>query len=237
MVITAETRIHDISIQFPASISVLEGFEIDDRSTGEDTLKKRCARHHLNLASVLEALNESQREIPPSDPWWEKSSLPEMVEFIVRTHHAYAREQIKLSESLIAEVECRHASDHLEVFQISKIFAVMSAELIHSFYWEENLIFPYIAQLGTEAQTGQPALIGGLQQLIARMMAEHDQTAHELRVLREVTNNYAPPRVVCPTWRALYGALEDFERDLHQHLHLENCILFPRALEQARKAS
>ncbi len=75
-----------------------------------------------------------------------------------------------------------------------------------------------------------PPVFGSVEQPITRMMMDHDQAGEELRELRNLTNNYTPPPAACTTWRALYRALEDLELDLHQHIHLENNILFPRAL-------
>jgi regulator of cell morphogenesis and NO signaling len=76
-----------------------------------------------------------------------------------------------------------------------------------------------------------PPVFGTMQQPVTRMMTEHNQTGDELRALREITNNYQPPADACTTYRALYRAMEDLELDLHQHIHLENNILFPRALK------
>jgi len=237
MVITAEVPLHDIAAQFPDAVPVLERFGIDYCCGGRNTLAEACTNRKLNLASVLEALERHQQELGAPDRQWEQALLTEMVEYIVQKHHAFTREQIKLIDDLLAKVERRHGTDHPEIFQVSKTFAVLSSELTHHFYCEENVLFPYIAQLGTGQQGDLPPVFGSVQQPVNRMMMEHDQTGNELRVLRELTNNYVPKIVVCSTWRALYRALEDLDRDLHQHIHLENNILFPRVLELTRKAA
>ena len=132
----------------------------------------------------------------------------------------------------------RQGPDHPEVFEIGKVFAVTSSKLAHHFGCEESTLFPYIARLGTDQQPELPAMAnGGVGHPITRMMADHDQAGDELRTLRVLTNNYTPPPAACPTWRALYRALEDLEQDLHQHIHLENNILFPRALAQSTKVA
>ncbi len=236
MVITAEIPLHDIAAQFPDAVPVLERFGIDYCCGGKNTLAEACTSRKLNLAYVLEALERHQQGLGLPDSQWEQAPLNEIVEYIVRKHHAFTREQIKIIDDLFAKVERRHGTEHPEIFQVSKTFAVLSSELTHHFYCEENVLFPYIAQLGTGQQADLPPVFGSVQQPVSRMMMEHDQTGNELRVLRDITNNYGPPVVVCSTWRALYRALEDLERDLHQHIHLENNILFPRALELTRKA-
>lgn len=235
MVITAETPVHDIAAQLPNAVPVLERFGIGDCCGDRSTLGEACTSQHLNLAPVLEALKACHQEVSAPDTQWEQTLLTEMIEYIVRKHHAFTREQIKLIDDLLAKVERNHGTDHPEIFQVSKTFAVISTELTHHFYWEEDILFPYIAQLGTGQQPGLPPVFGSVQQPVNRMIMEHDQTGNELRLLRKLTNNYELPGVVCSTWHALYRALEDLERDLHQHIHLENDILFPRALEQVRE--
>lgn len=237
MVITAEVPLHDIAAQFPDAVPVLERFGINYCCGGKNTLAEACTSRKLNLASVLEALERHQHELGAPDSQWEQALLTEMVEYIVKKHHAFTREQIKLIDDLLTKVERRHGTDHPEIFQVSKTFAVLSSELTHHFDCEENVLFPYIAQLGIGQQGDLPPVFGSVQQPVNRMMMEHDQTGNELRVLRELTNNYVPKIVVCSTWRALYRALEDLDRDLHQHIHLENNILFPRVLELTRKAA
>jgi regulator of cell morphogenesis and NO signaling len=237
MVISAEVPLRDIAAQFPDVVPVLERFGIDYCCGGRNTLAEACASLELNLVSVLEALERHQQELGPPDNQWEQALLTEMIEYIVRKHHAFTREQIKLIDDLLTKVERRHGTDHPEIFQVSKNFAVLSSELTHHFYCEENVLFPYIAQLGAGQQPDLPPVFGSVQQPVSRMMLEHDQTRNQLRVLRELTNNYVPPIVVCATWRALYRALEDLERDLHQHIHLENNILFPRALQKTKEAA
>ena len=237
MGITSETLIRDIAVELPIATRVLERLGIDYCCGGKHTLAEACAKRNLDVASVLEELQLQQQDATVPEAQWKQTPLKELAEYIVRKHHAFARAQIDLVRSLADKVESRHGADHPEIFQISKAFAVISAELSHHFYCEENILFPYISQSGTEQQTALPPIFGSVQQPIARMMADHDQAGDELRLLRELTNNYTPPTAACPTWRAYYRALEDLEMDLHQHIHLENNILFPRALEQSAKAA
>ena len=233
MAITSVTLVRDIAVAFPTTIPVLERFGIDYCCGGKHTLAEACAHRNLDLAPVLEELERQQQSTSLPEAQWEHAPLKELAEYIVQKHHAFTRDQIDLIRSLGNKVESRHGADHPEIFQISKTFAVTSAELTHHFYCEENILFPYISQLGTDQQTALPPVFGSVQQPVTRMMMDHDQVGGELRVLRELTNNYTPPTAACPTWRAYYRALEDLEQDLHRHIHLENNILFPRALEQA----
>jgi len=191
-------------------------------------------RRDVNFALVLEEMERQQQNTTAPEAHWQNAPLKEITDHIVQKHHAFTREQIKLIHDLLAKVERHHGTDHPEVFQISKVFAVTSSELTHHFFCEENILFPYIGKMEAGQQAALPPVFSSVEQPITRMMMDHDQAGEELRELRTLTNNYNPPTAACTTWRALYRALEDLEQDLHQHIHLENNILFPRALAQAK---
>ncbi|MHB1959254.1 MAG: iron-sulfur cluster repair di-iron protein [Acidobacteriaceae bacterium] len=234
MIITTETQVCDIAVEYPTSIPVLERFGIDFCCGGKHTLAEACARRQVDVDPVLEELERQQRKTSTPEVQWQSAPLKDLADYIVGRHHAFTREQIQLIAGLMTKVEARHGADHTEVPQIAKIFAVVSAELTHHFICEESILFPYIGKLEGGQQAALPPMFGSVEQPIARMMADHNQAGEELRELRSLTNDYTPPTAACPTWRALYRALEDLEQDLHQHIHLENNILFPRALAQAK---
>lgn len=232
MIITSEALIRDIAVELPTAIPVLERLGIDYCCGGKNTLVEACTNRNLKLEPVLEELDRQQQQNPtPTEIGWTVAPLREFSEYIINKHHAYTRDQLKLIDGLMTKMEHHHGADHLEIFQVGKAFAVISSTLTRHFDWEETTLFPYIATMETEQQPDLPA--SSIDLPIALLMAEHDQAGSKFRMLRELTNNYTPPRVACPTWRALYGAMEELEFDLHQHIHLENNILFPRALEQA----
>lgn len=251
MVISAETPVRDIVTAIPTAIPVLERLGVDYCCHGQHTLAEACEKRDLKLAPVIEELDRQQRQqARPKENYWLQAPLRELAQHIVQVHHAYTREHLKLIDDLMAKVEQRHGAEHPEVFQIGKTVAVFGSELKHHAECEETNLFPYIAALGTShdpdgaeaarlASCARPELPapakGNLNMPITRMMTDHDQTAEELGTLRKLTNDYVPPAEACPTWRALYRCLEELEADLHQHIHLENNILFPRALAEAAK--
>lgn len=240
MVITSETAVRDIATGFPTAIPVLNRLGVDYCCGGQHTLAEACSRHNIAIARVLDELEHLQQEQGANiaESHWLHAPLKELTEYIVAKHHAYTREQLKLIDELMVKVEARHGAEHVEVFQLGKVVAVFGSELRHHAECEETNLFPYIAALGTEEKRELPAPANGsLKPPITRMTTDHDQTGEELRTLRRLTDNYTPPAEACPTWRALYRAIEELEADLHQHIHLENNILFPRALEQARSGS
>ncbi|HEU5407874.1 MAG TPA: iron-sulfur cluster repair di-iron protein [Nitrospira sp.] len=235
MVITSETPVRDIAVAMPTAIPMLERIGIDYCCHGQHTLTEACARKDIALAPVLEELDKLQPQSTGSEESrWAHAPLKELSEHIVKRHHAYTREHLKLIDTLMAKVEQRHGAEHPEVFQLGKALAVFGSELKHHTECEETNLFPYIAAIGTDQLQELPApAMGSLKMPISHMMADHDQAGEDLQTLRKLTNNYTPPPEACPTWRGLYSAIEELEADLHQHIHLENNILFPRAIKQA----
>lgn len=229
MVITAETPVRDIVIDSPTAIPVLEQFGIDYCCGGRHTLAQACNSRNQSIALVLEELEHKGQDGTAPKLQWQTAPLPELIDHIVQTHHTFAREQLALIQELASKVERRHGTAHPEVYKVNELLASISAELTHHFFCEENVLFPYIRQLYQKQASAYP-MFDTIQQPIEQMMKEHDQAGDELRVLREITNHYQTPADACTTYRALYRAMEDLERDLHHHIHLENNILFPRAL-------
>jgi len=235
MIITSETAVRDIAIEFPSAIRAFERIGIDYCCHGQHSLAEACTKSNIELAPVLEELEGYQHQSgKPVATEWLHAPLKDLSEYIVKKHHAYTREQLKLIDTLMAKVEQRHGAEHPEVFQMGKVVAVFGSELKHHTECEEKNLFPYIAAMGTDQRPELPVPAkGSLKMPITHMMTDHDQTGEELQELRKLTNNFTPPSEACPTWRGLYRAIEELESDLHQHIHLENNILFPRALKQA----
>ena len=239
MTITSETPVRDIATAIPTAIPVLEQLGIDYCCGGQHTLAEACSTHNIAVARALDDLERLQREQGSNiaESHWLHAPLNELTQHIVQKHHAFTRSQLKLIDDLMAKVEQRHGAEHVEVFQIGKAIAVFGSELRHHAECEEANLFPFIDGLETGQKKDLPAPAkGSVKMPITRMMADHDQTGKQLQTLRGLTDNYTPPVYACPTWQALYRAIEELDADLHTHIHLENNILFPRALEQAGAA-
>lgn len=231
MVITAETPVRDIVLETPDAVSVLEHFGIDYCCGGTDTLAEACTKRNRSIASVIEALARKQRNDDKSENDWRTAPLGDLVRYIVQKHHGFARTQLGVIRDLVSKVERRHGESHPEIYQISGVLTGINAELTHHFSCEEDVLFPYIEQMEPNRNSATQAGLAGAQQPVARMMNDHNRTGDELRALRELTDNYQPPADACTAYCALYRAMQELELDLHQHIHLENNILFPRVLE------
>jgi iron-sulfur cluster repair di-iron protein len=131
-----------------------------------------------------------------------------------------------------------HGKNHPELLQVQQLFAALAEELRVHLMKEEQMLFPYISLMEESAFAGEPAppaMFGTVANPVRMMMQEHDGAGEALRALRSVTTDYKVPEDACITYRTLYGTLESYEADLHQHIHLENNILFPRAIAMEAK--
>lgn len=230
MVITPDTTVRHIVVEQPSAIPVLEQLGIDYCCAGKHTLAVACSRRKHDVGAVIAELQRRQRNNKALEINWQTAPVRDLIDYIVRHHHGFTRRQLDLIHVLITKVGRCHGAAHLAVAKISGAMVSLTDELTHHFSCEENVLFPGIAQLEKGELALRNTAFTGIQLPVTRMIMDHHQTGDQLRSLRETASNYRPPSNACTTYRALYRALEDLERDLHQHIHLENNILFPRAI-------
>ena len=161
-------------------------------------------------------------------------SLESLSNHIVATHHAYVKQELPRLAVLAQKVVSRHGSTKPELATIAATLSQLDEELIHHLAKEEAVLFPYIAALEQAISVGTPkphSCFGAVANPIAMMTQEHDAAGTLLAEIRRLSGNFTAPPDACPTFHAFYDGLWEFEQDLHQHIHLENNILFPRAIE------
>jgi regulator of cell morphogenesis and NO signaling len=151
------------------------------------------------------------------------------VDHIVNKHHTYVKSEVPRLEALLAKVVGVHSKNHRELEQVQVAFSDLANELGAHLMKEEEILFPYVKQMASGAGCG-PSCFGTVQNPIRVMMLEHDNAGEKLREIRHATNNYKLPTDACVSYSSLFAALVEFEQDLHQHIHLENNILFPRVV-------
>ena len=221
----------------PSAARIFERFGIDYCCGGEKSLAEACTAAKVNLDEVKTALERPVSETKDRD--WQKASLAELVSHIVEKHHQFTREEIARLTPLIAKVEGVHGRNHPEINKVQGLFRGLAQEMTMHMMKEEHMLFPYIEQLEEAANRGvQPAppMFGTVQNPVRMMMMEHDASGVALRRIRELTGGYTAPAAACVSYQTLYKALQEFEADLHQHIHLENNILFPRAIALEARA-
>jgi regulator of cell morphogenesis and NO signaling len=215
----------------PAAARILEKFGIDYCCGGERSLAEACSVAKIRMEEVADALERPQSQ--SGEPDWQTASLAELARYIVEKHHGFTRQEIQRLIPLVAKVLSVHGANHVELEQIQSLFRGLAEEMTMHMMKEEHMLFPYIEQLELAVNRGcqlAPPMFGTVQNPVRMMMMEHDSAGQVLHKMREITKGYALPAEACMSYRMLYSALQEFEADLHQHIHLENNILFPRAI-------
>jgi regulator of cell morphogenesis and NO signaling len=159
--------------------------------------------------------------------------LADLVAHIISTHHKYTREEMARLGPLFDKVCSVHGKNHPELLQVRVSFQGLEQELTMHMMKEERVLFPYIVRMEESVIQKEPVLpppFGSVQNPVTMMMHEHDSAGEALRSMRKASAGYTPPGDACISFQTLYKTLADFEADLHQHIHLENNILFPRAI-------
>jgi regulator of cell morphogenesis and NO signaling len=231
---TATKTVREIALEQPTSIRVFESLGIDYCCGGRKPLSEACEARSLEVDEVIAAL-ETAANGPekPADNLTTKS-LTGLCAHIVATHHEYVRRELPRLTVLAEKVVNRHGETHPELLVIQATLAQLEEELTQHLGKEEVVLFPYIGKLELAIAEGAPMpqrCFGAISNPIAMMTREHDSAGMLLEVMRTKSSQYTTPEGACPKYHAFFDGLREFEQDLHQHIHLENNVLFPRAIE------
>jgi len=221
--IGTETTVGELAVEHPLATRVFARHGIDFCCGGGEPLGAVCVRRSLDIAALLA---EIERELAPAGGSgaarrWDQAPLPDLIDHLLATYHRPLDEELPRLAQMARKVHEVHGSKDPALFaELLAVYLGLKAELDQHMMKEEQILFPMI-------RAGQGAMAMGP---IAVMEQEHVDAGSALARLRELTGGYAVPEEACNTWRALWHGLEALERDLHEHIHLENNVLFPRAL-------
>jgi regulator of cell morphogenesis and NO signaling len=228
---TADMTVGQIVTWRPELASVFERLGIDYCCGGQTPLTDACAERGLGVQAVLAALHDAGGTPPrPSERDWSTTRLTELRDHIVATHHAYLNSELPRIAALLDKVVQVHGRRHPELPECRAVFTALRDELESHMQKEERILFPLIAQI-EGAQGPVRSHCGSVQNPIRVMETEHDSAGTALGQLRELTGGYVPPADACNSYRAVLTGLAELEADLHTHIHKENNILFPRAIQ------
>lgn len=235
MTFNASTTVRELAVCEPTATRIFEKLKIDYCCGGGRTLADACASAGLKTEEVWQLLEEAKKSQTSSGAIdFQTAPLAEIVTYILNKHHVFTKEEMTRLEALASKVFNAHGENHPELSNVKAIFQSLCEDLKPHMFKEEQILFPYIVRLEATVNSGQPSMpapFGTVQNPVRMMMFEHDTAGDLLRVLRKVTSDYTAPQDACVSYKTFYQALEAFEQDLHQHIHLENNILFPRAIE------
>ncbi len=206
---------------------------IDFCCGGHVSVKEICDKKGVDYNTIKEELTNINNA-PSNDHDFNSWDLDFLADYIINNHHKYVVEANDLIVQYAEKVAKVHGHHYTEVVEIYDLFREIAAELNMHMHKEEMMLFPYIKNLAEAKKNGgriPPSPFGSIQNPINMMEAEHVGAGDILKKIAELSNNHTPPADACNTFRALYAKLEEYQNDLFQHIHLENNILFPKAIQ------
>ncbi len=239
-VMTAKT-VRELAVENSAATRIFEKVGIDYCCGGGQSLEQACKTAGVSTDQVLDSLEMAEETARASrkEHDWKQEPLSGIIAHIKNTHHKYTREETIRLKGLLQKVCSVHGKNHPELLDIRATFTGLADELITHMMKEEMVLFPYIERMEEaviQKEPVVPAPFGTVQNPVAMMEHEHDSAGHALREMRKASNDFEAPMEACASYQTLYRALAAFEADMHQHIHLENNILFPRAIAMEKES-
>lgn len=216
-------KLKDIVLEYPSLALKLDENRIDFCCQGNRTLSEACMQRNLSpeqIESDLIAYASQSNENAQNFADWDLNTL---ISYIVNHHHAYIREKSPLILRHIRKVTTVHGENHPELFQISMALQELLSELYDHIIQEEEILFPYLIQ--TNEQATEP--ISNILKPLAIMEDDHLKAGIKMNEIYHMTNGYNPPEDACTTYKLTFAELQDFEKQLHEHIYLENYLVFP----------
>jgi regulator of cell morphogenesis and NO signaling len=236
MNILKDSLIGELVAEDYRTAAVFQKSGIDFCCNGNRTIEAACKEQNLaydglinNLQDTVDAPSRGEDASIDYKAW----PLDLLADFIEKKHHRYVTEQIPVIKGLVDKIVSVHGDKHPELAEIKTEFDAAAGELTAHMKKEELMLFPVIRKMVQAKQTGVnrvAAPFGTIQNPIGMMMEEHDTEGGRFRKIAELSNQYTPPEDGCNTYRVAFATIKAFEADLHLHIHLENNILFPKAI-------
>ncbi len=231
---TSNSIIGELVAQDYRYATVFQKNKIDFCCQGNRTIEEACDRKKVNIDALLSELTKSSQvnEVASND--FNSWPLDLLATYIEKKHHRYVESRITEIKPMLAKIVKVHGEVHPELVEVEEQFLASSGELTAHMKKEEFVLFPFVKKLvkASEDKTElAPGHFGSVANPIAMMMDEHSAEGKRFRKIAELTNDYTPPKGACTTYMVTFSLLKEFEQDLHKHIHLENNILFPKAIE------
>jgi regulator of cell morphogenesis and NO signaling len=228
---TRPNTIAELAVAMPQAVGTLEKLGIDYCCNGGRSIADACHSAGITTDELLALIPAAQNATPETD--WAVEPMSSLVRFIVGTHHHYTRETLATLQHLATKVREHHGPNHSELSVVERLVHQLAADLVPHMLKEEQVLFPYITAVEEAAMLGsEPPMpfFATARNPVRMMMLEHETAGEMLVEIRTLTANFTLPPEACTSFHALYANLQAIEADLHRHIHLENNILFPRAI-------
>ena len=224
-----ETTVGEIVRAFPARARIFEQLGIDYCCGGKKPLAEVCRAKGLDAATVVAMLSalDARSDVQPANP--DAMTLTELCDNIEQIHHDYLREELHRVDFMTRKVAAVHGEHESRLLEVRRVFESFNSEIGTHIQEEDDQIFPAIRQLESNPSDKAKA-VATLRDSFKKLESEHENAGGALVCFKELTDNYTPPEWACNTFRALYDGLSRLEKNMHQHVHKENNVLFPKTL-------
>lgn len=238
MKIRKEQTVGEIVADDYRTAGVFKKYGLDFCCGGGTPLNEACERKNVDLDKLLEELKTVTADTAENHNYkeWSPGFL---INYIEEQHHRFVRSKLPEIESYARKVAKVHGDRHEELNNILQEFLILKDKMLSHLEKEEQILFPYIKKLEQWEKNGdrpkQKPSFGTVENPVRMMESEHDEAGEAMAKIQKWSNNFTPPRDACASYRVLFQNLEGFQEDLHKHVHLENNILFPKALELEKR--
>jgi len=234
MNISQNTLVGDVVKLNFKTAPLFQAKNIDYCCGGKKTISDACKEVGINQQLLIKELETLLVQKDPDSEYIDKLELGELSDYIVKRHHTYVRENIPILVRNIEKICQVHGEHHPELHKIKDLFNGSAGDLTMHMQKEEVMLFPFIQRMESAKQKNSPlpkAPFGSLKNPIEMMLADHQNEGERFDEISRLSNNYTVPEDACTTYEVTLKLLKEFENDLHRHIHLENNILFPKAIE------
>jgi regulator of cell morphogenesis and NO signaling len=234
MKISANTPIGEVVKSNFQTATLFRDNHIDFCCGGNKTISEACDDAGIDAATLIRQLEKKALHADPESAFIDGLEPDELIDYIVKRHHTYVRNSIPFLQENLIKICRKHGEHHPEVFEISELFDESAGDLTMHMQKEELILFPFIKKLVRAKRDKTPAggsAFGTVANPIAMMVSEHETEGRRFEKIAGLSHNYSIPEDACATYEVTLQQLKDFENDLHRHIHLENNILFPKAIE------
>ncbi|ANB61367.1 iron-sulfur cluster repair di-iron protein [Anoxybacteroides amylolyticum] len=229
---TAQSTVGEIVAIFPKASDLFKAYKIDFCCGGNRPVAEALAEKNLPIEDILHQLQTMyQQSLEKVEKNWLEASYTELIDHIVQKHHRFLMEELPQLSPYVTKVLRVHGSEQPHLVQVHKLFNELKTELEQHLVKEETKAFPLIIQFEQHPTKENEQ---AMKEVIEELVAEHDTAGDIIKEIRKITNDFTPPFDACGTYRLVYNRLEALEEDLFTHIHLENNILFPRILANAK---
>ncbi len=207
---------------------------IDYCCNGNRAIADACQEAGIDAKQLIQQIEELIAQNDPDTDFINNLGLGELCEYIIKRHHAYVHKSIPILKKNLEKVCQVHGEHHPELFEIKELFYGCAGDLTKHMMKEEIVLFPFIGRLESSKKTNAPtpkSPFGSVSNPIRNMVADHQNEGERFKEIARLSLNYQPPIDACTTYEVTLKQLSDFEDDFHRHIHLENDILFPKAID------